>query len=352
MNPPLVLFFTVFFQKRAQVNALRAKFKIFAPSGPPRLPRTPPMLLWHTLGTYFRLRHGRRIQKIPLDAGSTCPNRDGTLARTGCIFCNDRGSGSGMAGLDFAAQWAYWREKYVRTDADRGFMAYIQSFSNTYGPARRLHALLAHVSALPDCLGLSIGTRPDCLDAGKLDMLAALPLPEVWLELGLQTVHDATLARINRHHSARQGEDTVREAAARGLKVCVHLMAGLPGEDERHFQESVLWAASLPVAGIKLHNVYICRDTELARWYGDGRYAPISRDEYVDMLCAALPVIPSRMVMHRLTGDPAPGELLAPAWAAEKRPLLTDVHRALAARRLWQGCQAAGPGACPAWDGR
>ena len=129
------------------------------------------MLLWHTLGTYFRRSHGRRIQKIPLDAGSTCPNRDGTLSRAGCIFCNDHGSGSGLGALNLAAQWARWQAKYARTDSDRDFMAYLQAFSNTYGPAQRLRGLLAQVAALPDCAGLSIGTRPDCVDDEKLDLL-------------------------------------------------------------------------------------------------------------------------------------------------------------------------------------
>ena len=147
------------------------------------------MLLWHTLATYFRRKYGVRVQKIPLDAGATCPNRDGTLSARGCIFCNDSGSGSGMGlrGLDLRAQWDAWYTKYTTTDSDRLFMAYLQSFSNTYGPASRLAHLLEQVAALPGCRGIAVGTRPDCLDGEKLALLAGCGLDEIWLELGLQT---------------------------------------------------------------------------------------------------------------------------------------------------------------------
>ncbi|WP_296303974.1 TIGR01212 family radical SAM protein [uncultured Desulfovibrio sp.] len=309
------------------------------------------MLLWHTLATWFRRRYGRRVQKIPLDARACCPNRDGTLSRTGCTFCNADGSGSGLGVLTLAEQWARWRDKYVATDGDRLFMAYLQAFSNTYGPADRLRRLLDEVKRLPGCMGIAVGTRADCLDDGKLALLAGCGLPEIWLELGLQSASDATLARINRGHDAACVAAAVRRAAAFGLPVCLHLMAGLPGEDEQAFLASLDWALDLPVAGLKLHNTYVPRGTVLAAQYAAGRYRPLARDEYVDLICAALPRIPSRIVLHRLQGDPAPGELLAPGWAAEKRGIITDIRRALAARGLWQGCRADVPDARPAWYG-
>ena len=285
------------------------------------------MLLWHTLATYFRRKYGVRVQKIPLDAGATCPNRDGTLSARGCIFCNDSGSGSGMGlrGLDLRAQWDAWYTKYTTTDSDRLFMAYLQSFSNTYGPASRLAHLLEQVAALPGCRGIAVGTRPDCLDGEKLALLAGCGLDEVWLELGLQTCRDDTLRRINRGHTARQAEEAVRAALDAGLLVCGHLMAGLPGEDENDFLDGVDWAVSLGMQGLKLHNVYVPQGTELARQWRAGGYRPLARDEYVDMLCAALPRIPSTVVMQRIQADPAPGELLAPAWALEKRGIITDL---------------------------
>ena len=308
------------------------------------------MLLWHTLATYFRRKYGVRVQKIPLDAGATCPNRDGTLSARGCIFCNDSGSGSGMGlrGLDLRAQWDAWYTKYTTTDSDRLFMAYLQSFSNTYGPASRLAHLLEQVAALPGCRGIAVGTRPD---GEKLALLAGCGLDEVWLELGLQTCRDDTLRRINRGHTARQAEEAVRAALDAGLLVCGHLMAGLPGEDENDFLDGVDWAVSLGMQGLKLHNVYVPQGTELARQWRAGDYRPLARDEYVDMLCAALPRIPSTVVMQRIQADPAPGELLAPAWALEKRGIITDLRRALAARGLWQGCRADAAEARPEWFG-
>ena len=230
-------------------------------------------------------------------------------------------------------------------------MAYLQSFSNTYGPVDRLRRLLTEIAALPGCMGVSIGTRPDCLDEERLALLAAVPLPEVWLELGLQSAHDATLRRVRRGHDAATSARAVRMAAQAGLLVCGHLMAGLPGEDYGDFAASVDWAVSLPLAGLKLHNVYVPRGTELARLYARGEYAPLTRDEYVDWLCGVLPRIPSAIVLHRIQADPAPGELEGPSWALDKRGIITDVRRALTARGLWQGCRADVPDARPQWFG-
>lgn len=311
------------------------------------------MLRWHTLATWFRRRYGVRVQKIPLDAGATCPNRDGSLSRDGCLFCNAGGSGSGLGlrGMSLAGQWRRWHAKYAATDPDRRFMAYLQSFSNTYGPVDRLRRLLEEIVALPGCMGVSIGTRPDCLDEKRIAMLAGISLPEVWLELGLQSAHDATLRRVQRGHDAAASARAIRMAAQAGLLVCGHLMAGLPGEDYEDFARSVDWAVSLPLAGLKLHNVYVPRGTGLARLHALGQYAPLARDEYVDWLCGVLPRIPSTIVLHRIQADPSHGELEAPTWALDKRGVITDIRRALAARQLWQGCRADAPNARPEWFG-
>ncbi len=307
------------------------------------------MQRWHTLAAYYNRRCGSRVQKIPLDAGASCPNRDGTLSISGCTFCNADGSGSGRAkqGYSLLRQWNFWRAAYLRDDPNTRFVAYLQSFSNTYGPSERLQQLLQTVRRLPGCFGVSVGTRPDCLDDEKLDLLAGLDC-DLWLELGLQTAHNATLARINRGHTAASSEKAVRMAAERGIAVCAHLMAGLPGEEERHFLQSLDWALSLPISGLKFHNVYVPKGTALARQYAAGQYRPLWRDEYVDLLCAALPRVSSRIVIHRLQSDPAPGELLAPTWATDKRGLLGDLRRALGARDIWQGKFRDSPEECPA----
>ncbi len=310
-------------------------------------------MLWHTLGTYFRRNHGKRVQKIPLDAGASCPNRDGTLATGGCLFCNAQGAGSGLLqnGLPIAAQWDVWKSKYQKTDANRDFLAYFQSFSNTYGTASQLQALVDSVQDLEGNVGLAVGTRPDCVDAEKLDILAACDLPHVWIEYGLQSCHESTLQRIQRRHSVQDAEKAILLAAQRGLKVCGHLMAGLPGESAEDFLTTVRWALTLPLAGLKLHSLFVCYDSPLEQWYQEGRYIPLTMEAYVDMVAQALPLIPSTMVMHRLTGDPAPGECLAPAWTLEKRPVFTALIHKLRANNAWQGSQADVPHARPAWYG-
>lgn len=311
------------------------------------------MLRWHTLSTYFRALRGRRVQKIPLDAGSTCPNRDGTLSFAGCSFCNAHGSGSGLwaRGDNLAVQWRFWQAKYCATDNDRDFLAYFQSFSNTYGPLERLRHLLNAVERLPGNVGVSLASRPDCVSADVCDILAACPLPEVWLELGLQSAHESSLARVGRRHSRADAERAVALAASRNIKVCAHLMAGLPGESVEHFIASVQWAVSLPIAGVKLHSLYVCKGSDLAHGWARGEYTPLTQNAYVDALARALPHIPSHIVIHRLTGDPAPGELLAPEWTLHKRPVFTALYRLMRERTVWQGSAADVPDARPQWYG-
>ena len=295
---------------------------------------------YRTLDSWLRSRHGQKVQKIPLDAGSGCPNRDGTLGTGGCSFCNAEGSGSGRAHESFTVQWAYWRErlaKLPRTKNVKLFLGYIQSFTNTYGPASRLAALLRELEGLPDLIGACVGTRPDCLDEEKIALMAAVPWPEFWLEIGVQSCKDATLTRINRGHSAADAERAVALAAAHGVKTCVHLMAGLPGERGEDFLDTVRWTASLPVQGVKLHNLYVPQGTALEQEWKRGEYRPMEQDEYVELAARALTLLPSSVVMHRITADPAPGELAAPGWAMDKGVTVMHIDRLLAYNDWWQG---------------
>ncbi len=306
---------------------------------------------WYALSTYFKQRHGRPVQKIPLDSGAGCPNRDGSISRSGCSFCNALGSGSGLLakGLDLPAQWRLWREKYGRHRREAFYLAYFQSFSNTYGPADRIRRLIAETKNLPDIIGLSMGTRPDCLDEEKLDILADCPLPEVWLDIGLQSMNNRTLERINRGHGVNDSEKAVNGAAERNIKVCAHLMAGLPGETPDDFLASVAWAVSMPIAGIKLHNLYVPQGTTLAKEYKVQNYIPMQKPIYINTLITALTIIPAHVIIHRLTADPAPGELLAPAWAGEKNALLNEIYHTMAARNQWQACRAGYGDSIPSW---
>jgi uncharacterized protein len=297
-----------------------------------------------SLSSYFRDRFGGRVQKIPLDAGFTCPNRDGTLSRLGCVFCNPKGSGSGLGkeGLSLAAQWEYWQERFSPKHKAGRFIAYLQSFSNTHGPVEKLARTLDEIAPLPGLAGLAVGTRPDCLDGEKLALLAAFPSDEIWLELGLQSAADPTLERINRGHNSEAFAQTCRMASQAKLKICAHIIAGLPGETPAHFLHTIDFLNDLPISGIKLHNLYVCRDTPLADDWKQGNYRPLERDEYLySWLIPALKLLRPDIVIQRLTGDPgpSPGELLAPPWCLDKAVFLNELHAVLKAEDVRQGSE-------------
>lgn len=293
---------------------------------------------FHSLSVYFRRRFGHRVRKIPLDAGSSCPNRDGSISVGGCSFCNAQGSGTGKAAaMSLADQYLAGRERILARGAGTRFLGYIQSFSNTYGPAARLRAMMQALEGLPDLVGIAIGTRPDCLDEEKLDILRAAPFGEVWLDLGLQSAHDRTLRRINRGHDAACFMRRAREAGERGIKVCAHVITGLPGETLADFEQTMAVVNSLPVAGVKFHNLYICRDTALERDWREGRVELLTKEESLRWLIRGLTLLRPEIVVHRLGGDPAPGELVAPDWALDKAEYLEAARRLLAKDDAWQG---------------
>jgi len=312
------------------------------------------MRRYYSLSAYFQGRFGRRAQKIPLDAGFTCPNRDGSLSGTGCVFCNPYGSGTGLngSGLSLAEQWDLWRDRLSRKYKSASFLAYLQSFSNTYGPLERLRGVLEELLALPGLVGICLGTRPDCLDREKVALLAGLPVKELWLEIGLQSASNQTLKRINRGHDRETFARAAEMAAEQNLNVCAHVIAGLPGETPNDFLATVEFINGLPVQGIKFHNLYVCRGATLAAWWKRGEYAPFSRREYVAWLVSALPGLRPDIVVHRLASDPKPGELLAPDWAADKRTTLNDLDAALKASNTWQGKSLFPDREMPAWFSR
>lgn len=296
---------------------------------------------YNTLSQAYLRLFGRRAKKIPLDAGSTCPNRDGTISHAGCLFCNAAGSGTGLyhKGFGLRAQW----DRLTPAARGRGeaLVAYLQSYSNTHGPAARLAGLLGELARLPEVAGICLGTRPDCLDAEKIRLLAAVPLPHICLELGLQSANDTTLARINRGHDAACLAMTVRNAAAAGLAVTVHLMAGLPGESAADFLAAVSFISRLPVTGVKFHNTLVVAGAGLAVHYASGAYAPPSLAAYAAMVAEGLARLRPDIVVERLNADPAPGELLAPAWAADKQAVRAAIAAALEAGDIRQGCRYA-----------
>jgi radical SAM protein (TIGR01212 family) len=293
---------------------------------------------FYPLSVYFRRRFGCRVRKIPLDAGSSCPNRDGFISAGGCTFCNEKGSGTGLAETQsLREQFLAARERMLLRGTDVRFMGYIQSFSNTYGPAGRLRGMMQELAGLPDLTGIAVGTRPDCLDREKLAILRDAPFEEVWLDLGLQSANDSTLLRINRGHDAACFIKWAQKAGDSGVKVCAHVITGLPGETLADFEQTLAVVNSLPVSGIKIHNLYICRGTAMERQWRAGEVELLSQSESLAWLVRGLALLRPDIVVHRLNADPDADELAAPGWALDKTQYLNSVKQCLQESDGWQG---------------
>ena len=295
---------------------------------------------YNDFNTYLRDIFGCRVQKITIDAGFSCPNRDGKIATGGCIYCNDRGSGSGARarGLSITEQIVQGKEALAKRYKAKKFIAYFQAFSNTYAPIDRLKSLYEEALAVDDVVGLSIGTRPDCVDEPILALLQQYGMNTlVWIEYGLQSAHDATLALINRGHDFKCFAQAVDATRNRGIKICAHVILGLPHENEKHMLATADAIADLGIDGIKLHLLYIIKGTKLADLYGQGAYKCLEQQEYVDLVCDFLERIPQDMVVQRLTGDPHPQELVAPMWSLKKMETIALIQATLDARDSWQG---------------
>ncbi len=296
--------------------------------------------LYYDLNTYFRRLFGCRVQKISVDAGLTCPNRDGTLGTGGCIYCNARGSGTGASarGRNLAEQIAQSKHYLARRYKARKFLVYFQSFTNTYAPLPTLRRLYDEALADPDVVGLSIGTRPDCVDKAVLGLLQDYARNRlVWVEYGLQSVHDATLRRIRRGHDFAAFRRAVAATRGRDIRICAHVILGLPGENRRHMLETARTVGRMGIDGIKLHLLYVVRKTPLARLFEQGGYRCLRQDEYVQLVCDFLELLPPQMVIQRLTGDPHREELLAPAWSLRKQETLARIRAELVRRGSRQG---------------
>ena len=295
---------------------------------------------YNDLNSYLRNIFGCRVQKITIDAGLTCPNRDGTISSSGCIYCNIRGSGTGAHanGLTVAQQLSNGKKVLSKRYKAKKFIAYFQSFSNTYAPLQQLKHLYEEALAVDDIVGLSIGTRPDCVDDPVLDLLQDYAKRYlVWIEYGLQSARDETLAFINRGHDVRCFRDAVEKTKNRGVKICAHVILGLPRETRRDMLQTADTIAKLGLDGVKLHMLYVIKGTRLETLFQRGEFKCLEQQEYVDRVCDFLERIPAKIVVQRLTGDPHRPELAAPAWSLEKTETLKLIRTTLEKRDSWQG---------------
>jgi uncharacterized protein len=295
---------------------------------------------YYDLKSYWVNRFGCRVHKLPLDAGFTCPNRDGKRGTGGCVYCDPRGSALRQAGElpTVGEQLRRGKEFYRRSGKSEKFIAYFQTFTNTYATPDTLRALYDEALAEEDVVGLSIGTRPDCVPDATLALIRAYAeRHHVWLEFGLQSIHDRTLRAINRGHDAAAFIDAVQRACGGPLRICTHIILGLPGESHAEIMETAQAIAGLPIAGIKIHSLLTLRGTPLGERYRRGDIELMTREEYIGTVCDILEVLPMEMVIQRLTADGYREIFLGPAWAENKLAVLNAIDRELETRDSWQG---------------
>lgn len=287
---------------------------------------------YYSLNQYLQDTFGCKVYKIALNGGFTCPNRDGTIDTRGCIFCSAGGSGDFAGDPSFTITEQIEEGKQLVADKirDGKYVAYFQAYTNTYGPVEKLRALFEEAIRHPDIVALSVATRPDCLPESVLDLLSELNQSKpVWVELGLQTIHEKTAQYIRRGYPFPVYEEAVQNLRERGLEVITHVILGLPGESREDMKETVEYVCSHQATGIKLQLLHVLEGTDLAEDYRAGRFRVMTEDEYVDLLMELLAIIPENIVIHRLTGDGRKKDLIAPLWSGNKKQVLNHIQSSI-----------------------
>lgn len=287
--------------------------------------------MYKTLSQHYREVFGCKVYKLSIDGGFTCPNRDGTLGFDGCIFCSGGSGHFAAKGTDLATQLAEARKKVAFKNKNGKYIAYFQSYTNTYGPVEMLESLYSQAIAPDDIVGLSIGTRPDCLPRETVELLAKLnQIKPVSVELGLQTTNEHTARYIRRGYETPVYFDAVRRLKEAGLEVVTHIILGLPGETLEQMLQTTRDAVAAGTDGIKFQLLHVLRDTDLAHDYVAGKFQCLSLEEYACILKSCLALVPSDVVIHRITGDGAKADLIAPLWSADKKAVLNYLNEYLA----------------------
>lgn len=294
-------------------------------------------MYWNSLNAALRRRYGTKVYKLALSSGCTCPNRDGTLGSRGCIFCDGAGAFAETGPVRQQIEAAKARVA-SKAGPDAKYIAYFQSFTNTYGPVDRLRALYTEAMAPEEVAALSIATRPDCLGAEVLALLEELGRQKpVWVELGLQTIHPASAAYIRRGYDLPVYDRAVAQLKEAGITVVVHQILGLPGESREMMAETARYIGASGADGVKFHLLHVLRGTDLAQRWAAGEVPILTLEEYIDALEGCVRSTPRHVVIHRLTGDGAKRDLLAPLWSGDKKRVLNAVHHAFALHDVEQG---------------
>ena len=294
---------------------------------------------YNQFSAYLKNKFGAKVYKITLDAGFSCPNRDGTISTGGCIFCDDGGSFSQAHSnmLSIEEQVTTGAQTLKNRFKAQKFMSYFQAYSNTYKPVGELETIYKSALKHPDVVGLSIGTRPDCVDEAKLDLIADISRDYyTWLEYGLQSIHDKTLKKINRGHDYDCFLKAYNKTKERGINVCAHVIFGL-WETKDEILETAEELARLKVDGVKIHMLCALQGTKLARLYEAGEIDFMNEDDYVNLVCDFLELLPAETTIHRLAGNGLKKNLIAPRWLGAKLDCLNKIDRELQKRNSYQG---------------
>lgn len=295
---------------------------------------------YFSLNSYIEKCFGKKLYKLSLDGGFTCPNRDGTVGTGGCIFCSGRGSGDfaiPTAG-DISAAIEKAKLKVAHKNKNGAYIAYFQSFTSTYAPVPRLRELFTAAIEHPDIEVLSIGTRPDCLGEDVIELLKELnAIKPVWIELGLQTIHEKTAGYIRRGYELPVFDDAVKRLKAAGIEVIVHMIIGLPGETDEMIWETARYIGQSGADGVKFQLLHVLKGTDLAAEYETGKFKTLELEEYIHILSGCIRRIPENMVVHRITGDGDKKILIAPLWSGDKKRVLNAINNTLAEQKTCQG---------------
>lgn len=295
---------------------------------------------YYSLNTYLKHTFGEKLYKIALDGGMTCPNRDGTLGTRGCIFCSRGGSGEFTPSRQLSVTEQIEAAKLIvrQKQKDGQYIAYFQAFTNTYAPVDYLERIFMEAIIHPDVAILSIATRPDCLSEEILALLARLnQIKPVWIELGLQTIHESSACFIRRGYELPVFEAALKRLKELSIPVIVHVILGLPHESREDMQATISYLAHAGIQGIKLQLLHVLKDTDLADYYMGGNFEVLTFEEYLDILIDAIELLPPDVVIHRLTGDGPKQLLIAPLWSLDKWHVLNTILNEMKKRGAYQG---------------
>mgnify|MGYP004673710167 FL=1 len=294
---------------------------------------------YNSLNNYLRYKFGKKVYKISIDGGFTCPNRDGKISTGGCIFCSAKGSGdfATSKSLSITQQIEQGKERVRSKTKDNSFIAYFQAFTNTYAPIDVLEGKFTEAINHKDIVALSVATRPDCVDDNVLKLLKKLnKIKPVWVELGLQTIKESSVDYIRRGYENSVYVDTATKLKNSGIEVITHIILGLPNESKLDMLRSVDFACKYS-NGIKLQLLHILKGTDLLKDYENSKFNALTMEQYIDILCDAVSIIPKNVVIHRLTGDGDKKILVAPLWSGNKKVVLNTINKTFEERNIIQG---------------